>query len=222
MRYFKCIFIFIVLLLLCGCSVTYNVDVTNEIITENISILDNKSKYDENPFEIDEPNIAYTTPGLTPYYYEQEDVSNNEFYGINLKYKYKINNYKRSQIIESCYTNRDINNSDSEFSIKLSGFRCLNYAYEKVDKITINLVTDNNIISNNADAKEDDVLTWVIDESNYEEHEIDIVIDKSNTKRNGNFLTGLIPFVWILLGVAILIVIIVIVMIRKQKKNNKI
>lgn len=222
MKKLKYLVILVIPLFLCGCDVTYTIEVNDENITENILVLDDKDKYESNPFEINQSHVAFTSASLTPYYYKQSEISNDDYYGINLDYQYDISDYKRSQILNSCYTDINIENNEDTISINATGFRCLNYAYEKIDNIRINLITDNEIVMENADQKEDNVLSWFVNENNYSDHEINVEIKKKGEERDYGFLDNLKPLGWGLVGIIIIACLIFLIIFIKQKKNNKI
>ena len=88
------------------------------------------------------------------------------------KYNYNIEDFVNSTIINTCFENKEIEEIDNYYSIKLSGnFYCL---YNK--KINIAVTSNLKVASNNADKIKDNTYIWTIDKNTTD---IELVVDKN-------------------------------------------
>lgn len=175
--------ILIMLLLLTGCSIEYNVDINDNIVEETITgyVTDK---------EIGDGSKG---TGLNIYYdllYKEQHalIFGDDLYTKNISEKGKKiyynfeyayeNNYKDSMIINSCYENVLFTEDDNFYYINLGGeFSCM-YA----DKINVSVFSYNTIIDSNADKISDDKYIWTIENEN--DADINLTISKTLKKEN--------------------------------------
>ena len=163
----KIIVVLISLLLLTGCTIDYNLVIDKDSIKETITGTASKEEYEVRE-EDSGLNLFYTyiNDDINPlisgdglYTKDINEIDN----GINYKYDFIYkNNYDKSKIINSCFENSNVKETDTYYSIELSGeFYCL-YS----DKININVISNYVVLENNAKEVNGNKYSWVIDDSN--------------------------------------------------------
>ena len=162
----KIIVVLISLLLLTGCTIDYNLVIDKDSIKETITGTAYKEEYEVRE-EDSGLNLFYTyiNDDINPlisgdglYTKDINEIDN----GINYKYDFIYkNNYDKSKIINSCFENSNVKETDTYYSIELSGeFYCL-YS----DKININVISNYVVLENNAKEVNGNKYIWVIDDS---------------------------------------------------------
>ena len=198
----RIIVVLISLLLLTGCTIDYNLVIDKDSIKETITGTASKEEYEVRE-EDSGLNLFYTyiNDDINPlisgdglYTKDINEIDN----GINYKYDFIYkNNYDKSKIINSCFENSNVKETDTYYSIELSGeFYCL-YS----DKININVISNYAVLENNAKEVNGNKYSWVIDDSSNVNIFLNIskeikYEESSKTKFISTFqLVGLIIFV---------------------------
>lgn len=215
----KKLFLLIPLLFLTGCTINYELVIDKDEIRENItgivtkeeSITDKKAT-DINLFDYFthyDQNVFYNNSDI---FYKKELDDKGEYYNYNASYTY-VDNFKDSNIINSCFEKHEITDDEDFYNIHLSGsFSCL-----YTDKININVKSNMAVIKNNADNVNGNVYSWVIDDS--ENIDIELAISKNieqfTSTRDKSILTPYQIITFILL-----IILIIISFIIYKKRNS--
>lgn len=162
----KIIVVLISLLLLTGCTIDYNLVIDKDSIKETITGTAYKEEYEVRE-EDSGLNLFYTyiNDDINPlisgdglYTKDINEIDNGIIYKYDFIYK---NNYDKSKIINSCFENSNVKETDTYYSIELSGeFYCL-YS----DKININVISNYVVLENNAKEVNGNKYSWVIDDS---------------------------------------------------------
>ena len=164
----KKVLMLISLLLLTGCTVNYELVIDKDKIDEHITGTVTK---EESITDINETDIGmydylthyeqYALYNKNDAFYNKQLEDKGDYYNYDASYTY-MGNFKDSNIINSCFENHLINETDDFYDIHLSGsFSCL-----YVDKINVNIKSNMAVINNNADKVDNNIYSWVIDESN--------------------------------------------------------
>ena len=164
----KKIFFLISLIFLSGCTINYNLSIDKDVLTEDISgtvtndeiMPEIEGKSDVNPkyYYLYLDDSALISDSNEKYTKNITDIENGKKFNFNYKYK---NNYDKSKIINSCFENSNVKETDTYYSIELSGeFYCL-YS----DKININVISNYVVLENNAKEVNGNKYSWVIDDS---------------------------------------------------------
>jgi len=205
------------ILLLSGCSVNYNLEINNDVFSENIEI----GKFDASE--------VYEFQYLTPYAIINElfqesykiDYSNQI---LNLNYTYDIDSFGFSEVFNKCYDLSGFSYDEKYYYIKTSGnFKCLSYLNYATDEVKINIKSNYEVIESNADYVKNDVYTWVVNNDNSSNKPINIVFDTSNVNNEykSSIFSQLSTF-FLVIGAVVIIGIIVFIIRLFGKKNNKI
>ena len=212
----KILFILITCLLLTGCTVNYNLEINDNNFKETItgSVL-NKELDTNNSTSIN--NYSFLLSEEQPSFYKNENIfynktTNNTQEGIDFDFNYTFNenNFNNSRIINECFDNHIYEYKDNKYYLVVSGkFNC-NYS----ETTNINITTDYNVTSNNAQKIKNNTYTWTIDENNKDNIYFFITIDKTN---KSNFNLSWNTFKTIGLIIIILLSSICIYFVKKDK-----
>lgn len=178
----KILFILITCLLLTGCTVNYNLEINDNNFKETItgSVL-NKELDTNNSTSIN--NYSFLLSEEQPSFYKNENIfynktTNNAQDRIDFDYNYIFNenNFNNSRIINECFDNHVYEYKDNKYYLVVSGkFNC-NYS----ETTNINITTDYNVTSNNAQKIKNNTYTWTINENNKDNIYFFITINKTN------------------------------------------
>lgn len=115
--------------------------------------------------------------------------------------------------IRKCYQDFDLN-YDKEITLSTSKeFLCKNY-YPQVKTYTIEITSEYDIISSNADSVKNNVHTWVINANNYKNKPLEIKINKNKLyvkEEEPNY-----TFIKNILFIIFFIILVIIFLIRKK------
>lgn len=192
----KILLMFILILLLSGCSVEYNVSLENDSFKESGSLIEkkeNKDNVSKNGFSFEE-QINYTYQSMHDVLngqemektqsFELKKIDTDKEIGLTYSNELKQNKYYLSPIIRQCYDNVSVKNSNNNIKISTGNyFKCFDY-YELLNNVTVNFTTNYKVINNNADEIKDNTYTWFINKNNFKNKEISIEIDKSDISYN--------------------------------------
>lgn len=210
-------FLILLPLLLTGCTINYDLVINENNISETITGSVEKSEYE----------IKDTDTSLNDFYVLiNEDVNpvitENDLYkkniintdnGIDYKYTYNYkNNYDKSRIINTCFENHIIDETEDYYNIKLSGqFYCL-YS----DKIYINVTSNYVVLENNADKVDGNKYKWTIDNSD----NVNIALTISKSVRYEEPVKAKAISTFQIIGLIIFIVLTIITYFLYKKKNS--
>ncbi len=215
----KTIILIITCLLLVGCKAEYKINITDEHIYDTIKIYE-KSEIvnDASNDEVENVNEWFLDWERGYEDYLKELYSDGKNTGYKYTNDYTIDEYDYISQLSKCYDSLNIVNTDT-ISIKSSNeFLCGDY-YEDVDEMKITIETDYKIIGSNADIKEGNKHTWIINRNNYTNKPININIKKEKqeiTKTNTiskNKINSLL--------VIIIFILLIILLLKINKKKNK-
>lgn len=230
----KKIYIIIALLLFgtTGCTVNYNIILNSDSIDEFVQFSESANLIDTNILEngtltyqgaIDNlymiPQPVYIDANVNLYdetqviegvsYYSKELI-NDEFYGIKGKFSHTLTDYKKSKIINKCYDNISVLESNNTFVLSTSRkFSCFS-KYTNLDIVNVQITIDNEeytVKSHNADNVVDNVYNWNITRENSNNKSVVIeFIRNSNaqqneTKGNDTSTTVLLFIILIIVGI---------------------
>ena len=183
----KRILIVLVILLLCGCSSQYSLNIEKDKITEKIIFPIDKAKivdeeigpyvslYSRETINSLVENDIYVEIDSTDYVYNKDiDEDDNQMI-FTLTHDYIENDLENSRVLNECFENKEIEVTDDKISIHLSGkYTCL---VEDNDSVEFKITTANKIESSSA---EYNFLTnefiWKIDKSNADNVNIELTV----------------------------------------------
>ena len=181
MKNLKFIILVIPLLLLSGCTATYNLEITNTRFNENVIINMNKNEY--NDFTSDENNkyanmyyddthnsgeegVELPIPGVK-YYDYTENASNNI---VQFSGEFSYEDYNRSTMATRGFNSVKITGNDEELHMQTStGFTFL---YDGLTRANIRITSPYKVMNSNADSVDGNTLIWNITPSNADNKQI--------------------------------------------------
>lgn len=213
----KKIFLILVLLLLSGCSVDYNLSYIDDEIIENITLtVDNASQIEE----LKSNNI-----------YAIADASSLIKYNINYErkkaiysYTYSLDSFNRANYVNQCFDAFGfVKKNEFEYVLSTSkGFNCMNYSYIPVDGYTIKITTNHEVIESNADSVKRNEYTWNINNDNASNKAIYIHFGKVKERTILDWIYENLLSIIIIGSIFIIITTAVGYIVVKSKKNNEI
>ena len=223
------IVLFSMIMLLTGCTATYNLKITDNTITEKISLFEKKELVDQEIADEQLNNIfSNTASNLKKYNITKKEKNNQIIYNLSQTYFLSdMDSVNNIRIIKECFDAYNIVYLDDEktsYILQTSkGFHCLNYDYNEIDSVKINIEVDNEVLNNNADKVKGNVYTWYIDKNNYADKYVSLEFKKglketsSNKKNKFDFKIILITIV-IIIGTLVLILLYALGLNQKRNK----
>ena len=222
----KIIFLSLLLLIVTGCDVQYELEFNDETLNETIQVtLDNSmereieqiqnrqvyaifNNYDQNLYNVD------YSKGLTNF-------------KATYTYTYEASNFNQSLFNNNYFDAFSFVKQDNNYILSTSeGFKCMTVEYFPIENLNLTLTTNHEVIETNADKIEGRKYIWEINNNNADEKEIYI---KFGEVRQRNFFEKIIDYIIenkftfivagtiiLLLGVSVTTIIII------SKKNNEI
>ena len=174
----KILIISLLILFLVGCKAEYNINIDNNKIAEEILIYEN-SKIVNNltDKESDEIGDIFLDWERGYDYYNRELYSKDDNTGYKYTSSFKYDEYDYLSQISKCYDEFKVSNNNT-FKIETSkNFLCANY-YDNIKELRINISSSYNTITSNADIKDKNKHTWIINKNNYTNKPIKFEISK--------------------------------------------
>lgn len=181
--------IVVLLLVLTGCDTNYTLTVNDDNIEEEINVVLPENYLPEQTAEEKAAKIEQDDQ-ITPYLiedqypilndtknkYERHIEKKNGMLNITYNYKYSFLDYDRSHIYSKCFEEKYFNTGrKTTFIAFKKKFYCMTG-----DKIQFNIKTNEKVTSHNADSVKGNTYTWIIDNNNL--NNVDIEIHISNEK----------------------------------------
>lgn len=206
MKIAKLTLISILLFLVTGCSVEYQLTFNDNQLTEKIRI-----DASESSLTVDEMKqmLEEQLPENELQSYQTKVNKNKK---IELTNKYSTKTYKNSLILSQCYTAYNFIESDQYYDLTTSQtFTCNPFDYMIIDELTVEIKTNHKVLSSNADEVKGNTYIWKLTQKNKEDKSIQIRFSKEKIESK----IGLI-----ILGIAVMIAIIVLITFMIQRKSN--
>lgn len=184
----KVLLIICSIILLSGCSINYNLNISNNNLDETINTSVTQTDYstylnspEDKPntklYDLLNQNDIYVFNNNVNDVHQKNIVKNNDGYDVIYKYTYNYTNFVNSYIVNNCFDRYDIYNKDNYYYIKLSGgFNCY------YGETNINITTKNVVYNNNANNVNEDTYSWIINDSNKDDVNITFQLSKTKLK----------------------------------------
>ena len=225
----KVIFLSMVLFMLSGCTIKYDLDLTTpNAAIENLEILETDlnneyfntiknytgniraiySDQDSDSYEKD-PNLEY---------YNVTNNSDDSKANLIISYPFTTEEFTNSNIINTCYDNVTFYNTNDKIDIRTSNeFLCFE-KYISAGEVEVNIKTNQKILNNNADNITDNVYTWKINRSNAYQKPIILSNIENSTQEETKEENTQLNLIIILSVIGAFVVTIIIVIINKNHK----
>ena len=207
------------LILLSGCTVNYNLNIDKNSITENITgtvtneeiTPEVEGRTDVNPkyYYLYLNDSALINDSNEKYTKEITDINNGKSFKFNYTYK---GNYDKSVVINNCFENHVVEETDTYYRIELNGkFSCL-YS----DKIDINVTSNYEVLDNNAKKVYGNKYTWTIDNSD----NVNILLTVSKTVKYETPRKAKAFSTFQIVGLIVFVILTIITYILYKRKNS--
>lgn len=235
--------LFTLLFLTAGCEVTYELNIEGEDFKENTDIIENDNNNLNSMFngityrELYEDYIKKPIPVSNQYeiqpdsdeeitgvrYYEKEDSSNDNAINFSLTNTFPSGGIQDSTVINNGY-NRFIKATIDNHIVLSTGERLKAFdQYSVLDKVTIKIRTDHEVIEHNADEIDNGTYIWYVDRENYTDKSVyfEIATEEPKESDESSFFSNAKIILFILGGIFAVAVIVIIFIAIKRKMNNR-
>ena len=215
---------------LCGCSVVYNLELTDNDLKEQAIIsgagiedatLQKLTVYPL-PVNIDVScfldydsleDAKEKDPGVQYYDVESDEKE------LKLSTGLKKHTYQNSRIANNLFNSMNVNNYDQMFSIYgFNGLLAFDL-YPELEKVTVNITVDKKVVEHDADKVSGNTYTWVFDRKTDDKKTLYIEVNPQNKATgSGGLLKNNIVLIIILV---LAFVVGIVYLIRKYYANNK-
>lgn len=200
----KILLILFLTLFLTGCTATYNVNINNDYVKEELNInnydsftWNNKianTTYKEmiNSAYSNAIPVLYNTPGIFEYnlemegynYYSKSLIKTSNNLGMRMNYTFSFDDYKDSTLVNNFYRYFTIKEQDNDIIINAYGDNGIFEEYEMLDEVAINITIPLSVSYNNADSVSGNTYTWILTEDNVYSKQISLKYSKKENKVN--------------------------------------
>ena len=201
----KRIFFLVISLLFftCGCSAHYELTLGEKV--EEVNHVYTKENSSEVYQNVDLNRILNSyLQSYVPVYYDENDgveigsekndgveyynlapYKNGGFEGFTSSYQFDYSNIYRSRIIKECFDEISVQKNDTVYRINTST-GCKAYKkYSLLEDLTIDVKTDYDVISSNADEVKDNHYYWYFNKNNYSSKNISFVFNNKKIDLSG-------------------------------------
>ena len=223
----------LIILMMCGCSVDVNIDISNNKIKESndITVLENALYTKEilrtsfrDYIPIYASDLIVDTVPDKPFsdvlYYNKNTTDLGNGYIFNYSYDFDIDRYGNARTIKEGFRDYSYTYRNDIISLSTDNKGLIYFdEYKELDEVVINIKTNYLVLENNADRVNGNTYTWIFNIDS--KKSINIVID---TSESGDKVLGIIN-VNTIITVGIIggiVLIILCLLLKKNKKNNKI
>ncbi len=223
----------LIILMMCGCSVDVNIDISNNKIKESndITVLENALYTKEilrtsfrDYIPIYASDLIVDTVPDKPFsdvlYYNKNTTDLGNGYIFNYSYNFDIDRYGNARTIKEGFRDYSYTYRNDIISLSTDNKGLIYFdEYKELDEVVINIKTNYLVLENNADRVNGNTYTWIFNIDS--KKSINIVID---TSESGDKVLGIIN-VNTIITVGIIggiVLIILCLLLLKNKKNNKI
>ena len=209
MKSIKIIIILLFTILLAGCSKEYYLTVEdNRIIEEFDTVIEDNVENNERlnlnyyPLHADDETI-----------YKKTIKRENNMLKVHFSYSYNPKKFAYANSINQCFEKKEvIVDNDKYYYFKLEGFKACISDYD----LNINIITNNNVLTNNADKINGNTYTWYLKEDNKDNFNLEIKIEKGAKNNNANIISK----IFIITLVFAIIIAVIVLLSKKRKSNN--
>lgn len=225
----KLVLLSIGLFFLTGCSATYDIEIYNNQIKEDMEFVntdssswDSKVQYGLTYRDLIDSSVNYPYPVFYDTVVDEDDtikLEGVEYYhntlisdriqlGQKLSYhKFTLDNFSNSSIVKKCYQYFNIIEEGDNIILSTSLKNLCFQEYSMLDNITVHLKTNHKVLNNNADIVDGYHYTWNLTRENQDDAAIMITLKKDEYVFNyeNEFFKKIIyigAFVGIIIGVS--------------------
>ena len=212
MRVFKFVIIFIVIVLISGCSIDYSLFISDKYIDENINIVIDDTA-ENRRYAYDEYEPLHHSEDI--HYQKSVDRKKGKI-NIKMHYRYNLKEFINANSFNEGFYDRNVRVDGDLIDVYLNNFS--GFAAD-VD-FDIKIKTNNKVIYNNANKVKNNTYIWHVTSKNKDKLNINIKIKKNEKEKQG-FLKSYGLFIVFSVVILAILLIIGYGMYKKIKKCNK-
>ena len=234
------------LLVMTGCSATYDLEIYNNTIKEDFKYINLAPETWDSPIQYGlsyrallQASIEYPYPAFDSTvvdendrmkldgveYYDNKLISTSDRLGQSLSYhKFKLDNFNDSSIVKKCYQYFNVMENENNIILSTSLENLCFEEYPSLDDITIHLKTNHKVVDSNADTVDGYHYTWNITRENKDNAGISITIKKNEYIFNyeNEFIKKII-YIGAIIGIILVVSLSIYIKIRNEnRKMNEI
>lgn len=213
MNKIKLLFLLLIFILITGCKQEYNLVISDSAIKEEF-----KAVVDNNDDNLKRLSVNYYPLHANDVVtYNKKIIKNNNYITAFFSYVYKPYDFVNANTFNQCFRNKKVIMDDKKvYEIVLSDFVDCMYDYN----LDINIITNNKVISNNADEVKKNKYIWHLTEEKKDTFSIEIKIQKGTSK---SIIQKYQFIIYIVIGIVVIgITLGVYITFKNHKKNNEI
>lgn len=162
----KILLIFFMSTFLCGCTVNYKIEIKNNKITEEMSLIETDTKLFDKTNDTgwtlrESVEALINNDEFSSKNYKIKSLSNDKQLGIKYS-SLNLDSVANSSILNQCYINPIVKIRDGIVTIDTgSNFKCYEY-YENLDTIKVTLKINHEVVSTNGENVDNGTYIWNI------------------------------------------------------------
>ena len=185
MKKIKVLIIFLLIIIVSGCSANYNIKISDGKVEENLTLIEtDKSKLEKTD------DSGLTLKEIMDSLLEEDEyvkststtelIDEKDRYGIKYNNSYELNDIVSNTLISQCYNNPIVKIENNVLTIDSgTDFTCFDN-YEEFESMEVTIDTDYEVLSNNASKTKGNKYTWKIERLNDTRIMMDISLEESN------------------------------------------
>lgn len=220
----KILMIVVLIILTTGCNFRYEIDITNNKVTEKRTFLINNNEVENNDVKEtirkkiskysinDDMMIAPSTKII-----KEETMS-----GYQTIMSSNLSEYKNSDILSACYTSYNVISENSKIYLTTGRqFTCFK-DFNELQEVEIILSTNHKVLEHNADEVKGSKYIWYINKQNSQNKPINIELEQKSEKKEPkeNEKLKKIKIVFITIVAIFPIIVIIMLAIRRKQIEN--
>lgn len=215
----------LLLLFITGCQFRYDIDINDGEITEKRTMLIDNSSVKNNDIKGSIENIIskYSINMDMMIAPETKVIKEKQLSGYQTITKYKLGDYKNSDILNMCYKSYNVIIDNSKIYLSTGReFTCYNSLVE-LENVEINITTNHKVLDHNADKVDGNKYSWFVTKSNASNKPINIELSETEmiNSDDNKGLKDKFKIVFISI-VAFFVIIVIIMLVIKRKRSQKI
>lgn len=183
----KLIFLIILVLITTGCNANYIINISEELIKEELVISNYEKNTKEEKLFFDThlgihyyPNYEIYSPVNSPNKKYYQKSKNNQNDDIKVTYDFKKEEYSNSAIIKNCFEKFTYSSTDRYSTINAERFTCFS-KFPTLNEVSINIQTDLSIINTNGKTNDQKTYNWTISRNDADNAAIIFVFPNQKT-----------------------------------------
>jgi len=150
MKYFKISLLALIAMILSGCSVNYELDITNSKFSESANIfVDSNSPGAMSDLEMGLNSKQFPITNNFDITYITKDITTANKPGMNASYTYTIDSINNNLITKNCFEEFSVTEDSMFIAIRAKKFLCNEYNYRKIENINVSITTNHVVYSAN-------------------------------------------------------------------------